>query len=646
MRRFTYISVFLLMFAIDSLAQNINSVKESALDSVVVKEKRINRINEVTVGTRVSNVNSVILKGNQTKSLSELLSDNTMVYIKSLGQGALATSSFRGTSSGHTQVNWNGININPVMSGSFDFSQIPVFFADNVTLYHGGGHLKNGTGALGGSINIDNRADWKDSALLNTFAETGSYDTYTAAASVKFLKKRSLLRTRFYYQQSENNYRYLNKVLKKDDFYEYRKEARYQLAGVMQEAYFKLSDNADIYTNLWFQSGSRRLPQPIIVNVTQHEKQQDSGLKYLIGYDFRHKKHDISIKGAYLLNILDYDKWFDNDYFPDEGTHNRSQTIHIIGDYLYECSPKLNMNAVLKYTHDFVNATSFSETRVDRSILSIQTGALWTLLAHLTINGHIMLEVNDNRYAPTFSAGLSSPLIEGVLSAKANCSYNYKFPSMNDLYWQPGGNSDLLPEKGFSYDATLTFTHKPGGNIWLKSEVTGYLMNIDNWIMWLPTMNWYWEPRNVQNVLSYGIEVLSECNVVFENYRVKLGVNYTYSPSINRERNFEEDNTYKKQLPYVPLHKANARLSLDYGKLSFNYQVCYTGKRYTSADESYSTVAYTIHDVGLKYELFTKKHFKLTPRLSVNNLFNAFYESTQYYPMPLRNISGSIMLTF
>ncbi|MCK9626210.1 MAG: TonB-dependent receptor plug domain-containing protein [Bacteroidales bacterium] len=646
MRRFTYISILLLIFAFDAMAQNVNSVKKFTLDSAMIRENRLNKINEVTVGTRVSNVNSVILKGSQTKSLSELLSDNTMVYIKSLGQGALATSSFRGTSSGHTQVNWNGININPVMSGSFDFSQIPVFFADNVTLFHGSGHLKNGTGALGGSININNRADWKDSTRFNAFAEIGSYDTYTTAASIKFLNKKSLFRTRLYYQQSENNYRYLNKVFKKEAFYEYRKEAKYKFAGIMQEGYFKLSDNSNIYTNLWVQSGSRRLPQPIIVNITQHEKQEDSGLKYLIGYNFRSNKHDFSVKGAYLLNILDYDKWFDNDYFPNESSHNLSQTVHIICDYLYDYSSKLNLNAALKYTHDFVNATNFSKTTVNRNVISLQTGVLWNLFSHIIINGHMMLEVNDNRYTPTFSAGISSPIIKGILSAKANWSYNYKFPSMNDLYWQPGGNSALLPEKGFSYDATLTFIQKSKEHIYFKSEITGYLMNINNWIMWLPTMNWYWEPRNVKNVLSYGLEVLTECNIVFNSYKVKLGVNYTYSPSINRDKNFEEDDTYHKQLPYVPLHKANARLAVDYGKLSFSYQICYTGKRYTSEDESYSTVAYTIHDAELKYDMFTKKHFKLTPKLRVNNLFNAFYESTQYYPMPLRNISGSIMITF
>ena len=73
-----------------------------------------------------------------------------------MGQGGVATSSFRGTSSSHTQVNWNGITINPASNGSFDFSLFPTFFTDDVALYHGNNYQKNGSGALGGSINLNN----------------------------------------------------------------------------------------------------------------------------------------------------------------------------------------------------------------------------------------------------------------------------------------------------------------------------------------------------------------------------------------------------------------------------------------------------------------------------------------------------------
>ena len=620
-------------------------LKEIEIDTVSVTAHRKVR-SEVSVGTRVSEIGVQVLQGNQTRSLSELLSNNSMVYIKSMGQGAQATSSFRGAGSSHTQVNWNGITINPNMSSSFDFSQIPVFFADHVMLYHGNSHLKNGTGALGGSINIDNTPDWTDTTRLRAFAEYGSYDTYTGAAAARFVKEKSLYQTRVYYQQSDNDYRYLNKVFTQEPFYERRQEAQYKQAGLMQEAYFKVGRYGTISNNLWLQYGNRRLPQPIIVNVTQHEKQRTLGLKYLFDYTYQRDRHKVSAKAAYVLDLLDYDQWFDSEFFTShDKSFNRSQSFHVIGDYTYRASNRLDVNASVKYSYDKVDANSYSESSIGRNVAVLQGSVRWETTDWLSLSGQVMGELNDSKFAPTFSVGASTQ-IASKLSAKANVAYNYKFPSMNDLYWQPGGNPDLKPEHGFSYDLTFSYTPRLAEGLYLKAEATYYLMNIDDWIMWLPTQTWYWEPRNVQNVLSHGLELSTETTWLTGDWTFKLGLSYTYSPSINRQRNFEGDNTYYKQLPYVPLHKANARLRADFKGWFFTYQVHYIGVRYTSADETYSTNAYTIHNAELGYDIRVRQRYKLTPRIRVDNLFNAYYESTQYYPMPLRSILGSITFTF
>jgi len=171
------------------------------------------------------------------------------------------------------------------------------------------------------------------------------------------------------------------------------------------------------------------------------------------------------------------------------------------------------------------------------------------------------------------------------------------------------------------------------------------LMNIDDWIMWLPTKNWFWEPRNVQNVRSYGTEISIRGSYHTDSFSARVNINYNYSPSINRERNFEEDNTYKKQLPYIPKHKSNCLLNLEYRKCFLNYQASYTGIRYTMADESYKTNDYTIHNATLGYKLSLHK-INITPQIRVENLFDVYYESTQYYPMPLRNFLASIMFEF
>ena len=96
----------------------------------------------------------------------------------------------------------------------------------------------------------------------------------------------------------------------------------------------------------------------------------------------------------------------------------------------------------------------------------------------------------------------------------------------------------------------------------------------------------------------------------------------------------------------MPLNKANVRLRADFRGWLLTYQLHYIGVRFTSADETYSTNAYTIHDLELGYDIRVRRRYKLTPRIRIDNLFDAYYESTQYYPMPLRSISGSVTFTF
>ena len=130
-------------------------VYDHRLDTIQVVARRIRHVNEANAGARVTTIDPELLLANRTRSLSELLADNSAVYIKSLGTGALATASFRGGSAAQTRVNWNGINITPPMSGTFDFSQIPVFFTDNVDLYYGSSHVTSSPTRTGGKASAD-----------------------------------------------------------------------------------------------------------------------------------------------------------------------------------------------------------------------------------------------------------------------------------------------------------------------------------------------------------------------------------------------------------------------------------------------------------------------------------------------------------
>ena len=328
------------------------------LDTVQVTRQRIQHANEANAGARVTHISPAILQANKTRSLAELLTDHTSIYIKSLGTGALSTASFRGTSASQTRVNWNGINITPPLSGTFDFSQIPVFFTDNINLYYGSSHVKNGTGAIGGSVNLFTDTDWNRGVNGRVLAEYGSYNTYTVGGQANISGNKSASKTRLYYQHSDNDYTYLNKVLTNTPFREKRQDAAYSQFGIMQEGYFRVSPYTRLTAVAWYQKNHRNLPQPLGVVNRSQEDQEENNFRGYAGLDFSRGIHELHVKAAWLYFCQTYDIRYDGGLFDPKGNKNRSNTAQVVADYTYSPTDKLILNTTLTYSHDLIRVSS------------------------------------------------------------------------------------------------------------------------------------------------------------------------------------------------------------------------------------------------------------------------------------------------
>ena len=88
-----------------------------------------------------------------------------------------------------------------------------------------------------------------------------------------------------------------------------------------------------------------------------------------------------------------------------------------------------------------------------------------------------------------FVEDIQSPLLFSIgskidfnkyYSIKLNASKNFRFPSFNDLYWEPGGNLDLKSET--SYQAELGHYIKFNENF--RIDITPYYNYIENMIQW------------------------------------------------------------------------------------------------------------------------------------------------------------------
>ena len=148
---------------------------------------------------------------------------------------------------------------------------------------------------------------------------------------------------------------------------------------------------------------------------------------------------------------------------------------------------------------------------------------------------------------------------------KASVARNYRYPTLNDRYYQPGGNPDLRPEHGFTYDGGISFAL--GGEAegyTLRGEATLFDSHIDDWILWVQARRGYWTPRNVRKVHNYGAETKVDASVrLSPDWRLGLDAHFAWTPSINYgEPVNDADASYGKQLVYVPEYAAAATATL------------------------------------------------------------------------------------
>ncbi|MCL1822282.1 MAG: DEAD/DEAH box helicase, partial [Prolixibacteraceae bacterium] len=226
------------------------------IDEVKVVGQR--KIEEI--GLTITRPDSMAMVSMAASNLSELLSRHTPVFIKSYGRGSEATASFRGTAASHTKVEWNGMSVNSPMRGSVDLSLLPVLFVDDAFLLHGGSSLAESSGALGGSIHLNNQPNWNVNHAVNAAIERGSFDTGRYMAKLQTGAKQFRSITRFMYDHSQNSFPFYNVGVlpyRNDTL----KNADYRKWAALQEFYLTAGAKSMIVARGWYQESRRNLPQ-------------------------------------------------------------------------------------------------------------------------------------------------------------------------------------------------------------------------------------------------------------------------------------------------------------------------------------------------------------------------------------------------
>jgi len=227
-------------------------------------------------------------------------------------------------------------------------------------------------------------------------------------------------------------------------------------------------------------------------------------------------------------------------------------------------------------------------------------------------------------------------------TVKINAARVYRQPTLNELYWLPGGNIHLKPEQGYTVEGELNYKKEVNHLMFFVSGAA-YSRTIDNWILWVPGANANPSPINIQRVWSRGTE--TNWKVGYTKNKLKLGLNLItgYVLSTTAASSQENNNTLDKQLIYTPRYTLNANGNIVYNRIGIFFFHQYVGYRFTTSDNTDWLTPYQVSSLKLNY-ILPMKNLNLTLFASCNNLFNYSYQIIAARPMPLRNFEIGITI--
>lgn len=564
-----------------------------------------------------------------TGQASPYILQNDGVYLKSYNDGGLVTAGNRGFGAGHTKVFWNGFLLNSPLNGTIDLNLLGINPATTEIVFNkSNSPVEGNISGAGGSVWIsDHIPGQHDQWRLAVSA--GSFETFRAAAGYTFRKGRFANHLQLTALSTANDYSYHSVT----DFR--RPLLRLENADVRQYNISNASrielgsSRLDLRVN--FNRTERGIPPPI-TSTGPYSFQEDQAVRAGVAWSKATGPYgEIAANVGFL-----YDELL---YYPVRNENKPlsyyTTSLPVSARWNYT-RWKHRLNLHFNYARYLVGSTEidppdenqlFGTAEIDRiSSGFVQYGGSFQQMLR---NG-VWIPASYRLYVGTkIAEGLSWTL------AYANTS---QAPTLNDRYWPLSGNPDLKTEINRSWELGLNYRRQISGTTDLTASLSLFNSSVDNWIAWMQVVGDFWKPFNVQKVRSEGLDLHTELRHQFTQ-KVSFDLVYNLSVADPRvvERYVSSPAVIGRRLIYVPLLQQSLALPVRISKHTVKPAFRFASSRYTTADnlDQYALPAYYLFDLEYNFR-FRLKKVECNAVLKANNIFDHYYETIAFRPMPGR----------
>lgn len=583
---------------------------------------------DFTTGQTLQTIDSATMQQHSQQSVATMIAQRLPVFVKAYSFNGLATLNFRGSSAAQSQVFWNGVPIQNAALGVADISALPVLMMNNVSVVYGGSGALYGSGNVGGALLLqtDNTTFGTGHSKQSLSIGGGSFTQLSGAYKGSVSGEKWFASGSISAQHTMNDYKFSNSYGQTEKM----PNGLVQSAAGTATIARKLNEKNTLKLSAWGQVYQRQIPPALFESISK-KTQTDQSLRAV----------------ATWAKTL-----------ASGSLYARTSLVHDATDFADSVLPLYSTNAVYQYYQEAgwrqhvgklsdlllfapvqISWLQGNDTAVQRRAALAGAFATEVPAAKLRASVQFRGEQIDDRRVFLPGAGVTADVTEW-LQLRANAQRSYRVPTLNELYYTPGGNPSLRPEEGWSEDAGYSVHFRTNG-FSVKHEGSAFARQLNNWIMWLGGA--IWTPHNIASVRSRGTETETQISKEVGKTRLQLDVASMYVLATTQSSYIPGDGSIGKQIPYTPRYNGRASLSCTWRMWRVSYNHTYTGYRFITTDESSWLAPY---QTGNLYASWAKSRHKYTYRFNVqvNNIWNAKYSVAGFRPMPGMNWLAGLAL--
>jgi iron complex outermembrane receptor protein len=540
------------------------------------------------------------------------------ISIRQYGLSGIGSISRRGADPTQIQVLWNGLVLNNPMLGMADLSLLQNDASTEIKLSEGASGSFYGSGSVGGTLSLQHKSPLESGGHFNTELLAGSFGRRELATHWSWNKPGLFITWNNNFYTAENDFTY---KIPGSESMKMQFAGRSQYRSNLSAGYAYKRWNTEVHSE--WQKGDRGLGTAAGGGASLGW-QQDENWRTALSLTYTSDR----VKWVQRLGIIRDKIIFelpgitspdssrsDSKQYQQEWHFNSGGLQWITGfDLLY----------VSAFTKNYIGSISnfypaqFLAVSHHRKKMNVSASARWEWHEKIPVSS-FSLERN----------------IHAHWSLKANVSNSFRRPTLNDLYWNQGGNTHIKAEKGGSVESGLAGRWQSNGTI-LSINTTFWMRYLNNPIIWLPENN-IWSATNLERGDYHGVQFSASVAHKVRN----VSFYWTGSGEWCEAQITRESKVYNAL--FVPGFTGAGQLKIQHKNAFIKINYHGQSERFISTDNLSFLPAYALLSchVGKEFSRFTH-HLLLAA--GADNIFNQTYQVMPGRPMPMRTLWMKITL--